>query len=89
MIEELDRMNSIISESLFGSKPDSGEETKQYKFNYGGYPALNQSDATNNDITVVFSPETVPDMLLDEKEIRQLILNLVRNGLEAMQQAEP
>ena len=24
-------------------------------------------------------------MLLDEKEIRQLILNLVRNGLEAMQ----
>jgi signal transduction histidine kinase len=26
----------------------------------------------------------IPDILLDEKEIRQLILNLVRNGLEAM-----
>ncbi len=25
-------------------------------------------------------------MLLDEKEIRQLVLNLVRNGLEAMHQ---
>lgn len=46
---------------------------------------LIQSDATNNGINVVFSPIAVPDLLLNEKEIRQLILNLVRNGLEAMQ----
>lgn len=26
----------------------------------------------------------IPDLLVDEKEIRQLLLNLVRNGLEAM-----
>jgi two-component system, sporulation sensor kinase E len=30
--------------------------------------------------------DEIPDMLLDEAEIRQLLLNLVRNGLEAMEQ---
>lgn len=33
---------------------------------------------------VVFNLGVVQELLLDEKEIRQLILNLVRNGLEAM-----
>jgi two-component system, sporulation sensor kinase E len=86
MIEELDRMNSIISEFLSLAQ-NRILEKKQNNINsiMEAILPLIQSDATNNDITVVFSPETVPDMLLDEKEIRQLILNLVRNGLEAMQ----
>ncbi len=86
MIEELDRMNSIISEFLSLAK-NRILEKKQNNINsiMEAILPLIQSDATNNDITVVFSPETVPDLLLDEKEIRQLILNLVRNGLEAMQ----
>ena len=86
MIEELDRMNSIISEFLSLAQ-NRILEKKQNNINsiMEAILPLIQSDATNNDITVVFSPETVPDMLLDEKEIRQLILNLVRNGLEALQ----
>jgi len=86
MIEELDRMNSIISEFLSLAQ-NRVLEKKQNNINsiMEAILPLIQSDATNNDITVVFSPEPVPDLLLDEKEIRQLILNLVRNGLEAMQ----
>jgi len=37
------------------------------------------------DKSIVLDLSEIPDLLLDEKEIRQLILNLVRNGLEAMQ----
>jgi signal transduction histidine kinase len=35
-------------------------------------------------LTIILEMEDLPEVLLDEREIRQLILNLVRNGLEAM-----
>lgn len=43
------------------------------------------ADARKSDKDVNIQLAEVPDLLLDEKEIRQLILNLVRNGLEAME----
>ena len=45
---------------------------------------LIQADAmlTNKQLSMDLAP--IPDLLLDSKEIRQLILNIVRNGLEAM-----
>lgn len=45
---------------------------------------LIQSDAQNNDILLTVELNNVPDLLLDIQEIRQLLLNLVRNGFEAM-----
>ncbi|KJS18308.1 MAG: hypothetical protein VR69_01020 [Peptococcaceae bacterium BRH_c4b] len=42
------------------------------------------SDAMNSSKDISFELEDVPDIMLNEKEIRQLILNLTRNGLEAM-----
>jgi len=86
MIEELDRINSIITEFLSLAQ-NKNLEKKQNNINsiIDAILPLIQSDATNNDITVIFRPETVLSLCLDEKEIRQLILNLVRNGLEAMQ----
>lgn len=47
------------------------------------YPLI-QADAVRMDHDIKLKLDRVPNLLLDEREIRQLILNLVRNGLEAM-----
>ncbi|MEG6585442.1 MASE3 domain-containing protein [Dendrosporobacter sp. 1207_IL3150] len=85
MIEELDRANSIISEFLSLAK------NKSVEMKYGNlnnvihslFPLL-QADAfcLGHDLQVHL--KEIPKIKFDEKEIRQLILNLVRNGLESM-----
>ncbi|MBC2724855.1 MAG: PAS domain-containing sensor histidine kinase, partial [Desulfosporosinus sp.] len=45
---------------------------------------LVQADAINNEKNVTAELSKVPDLMLDDKEMRQMILNLARNGLEAM-----
>lgn len=85
MIEELDRANNIIKEFLTLAKNKTSDKTKQ---------SLNQIIET---ILPLINAEAIlagkrvqhnllkcPDLSLDEKEIRQLFLNLALNGLEAM-----
>jgi signal transduction histidine kinase len=50
---------------------------------------LIQADVMVSDKFVKLELGKVPDLLLDEKEIRQLILNMFRNGLEAMPGGAP
>jgi len=45
---------------------------------------LLEAGAIVNDMTVISHLENIPNIMIDEKEIRQMILNLVRNGLDAM-----
>lgn len=86
MIEELDRANSIITEFLSLAN-DKRVEKKAANLNVllETFMPLIESDARESDKNVIFYPSPTPSLFLDEKEIRQLILNLVRNGLEAMQ----
>ena len=88
MIEELDRANSIISEFLSLAKNKSVDLKMQSINNIidALYPLL-QADAIINGKEIKLGLGEIPQLKLDEKEIRQLILNLVRNGLEAMPQA--
>jgi len=85
MIEELDRANSIITEFLSLAKNKTIELSK-YNLNtiVKALLPLIQSDAIKTDKHFKVDLEEIPVLLLDEKEIRQIILNLVRNGLEAM-----
>lgn len=85
MLEELERANGIISEflSLAGNKMANFQRININHIINSMYPLL-QADATVDDKQIRFIPGTIAEILLDEKEIRQLILNLVRNGLEAM-----
>lgn len=85
MIEELDRANSIISEflSLAGNRPVDLRPINLNSVVNTLLPLI-MADAANLDKNIKTELETIPSILLDEKEIRQLILNLVRNGLEAM-----
>jgi len=85
MIEELDRANSIITEFLSLAK-NKAVDLKLLSLNSiieSLYPLI-QADAIAQDKYVNLELSEIPPLLLDEKEIRQLILNLARNGLEAM-----
>lgn len=85
MIEELDRANSIISEFLSLAK-NKAVNLKAQNLNsiIEALSPLIIADAMVHDKFVKVELGNIPDILQDEKEIRQLILNLVRNGLEAM-----
>jgi PAS domain S-box-containing protein len=85
MIEELDRANSIIKEFLSFANNKSVDLLEQ---DLNGIivsmlPLL-EADAILTNKSVGAELAELPLLLLDEQEIRQLILNIVRNGLEAM-----
>lgn len=85
MIEELDRANSIVSDYLSLSK-HKAIELKIQNLNdiiKAVYPLI-QADVKKAGVKLVVETEKIPDLPLDEKEIRQLIFNLVRNSIEAM-----
>lgn len=85
MIGELDRANSIVTDYLSLSK-HKAIELKIQNLNdiiRAVFPLI-QADARKAMVKLVVETEKIPDLSLDEKEIRQLIFNLVRNGIEAM-----
>jgi len=85
MIEELDRANSIISDFLNLAR----DQTTDYKLTdisemVRSLSPLLTADALIQDKEIVLELEQVPDILGNKNELRQLLLNIVRNGLEAM-----
>ncbi len=85
MIEELDRANTIITEYLTLAKMKTIIK-KDLNLNdiIDAILPLIITNASNNDIYIEVEQNQIPNLLLDEKEIHQIILNLVSNGLEAM-----
>lgn len=86
MIEELDRANAIITEYLSMAKDKRVDLQSRYLDEEvkSLYPLL-QADANYQEKDVQLKLGKPPMPLIDAKEIRQLILNMARNGLEAMQ----
>ncbi|BBB90540.1 MAG TPA: ATP-binding protein [Methylomusa anaerophila] len=85
MIDEIDRANSIITDflSLAKNKTVTLEKHNLNSVIRSLLPLI-EADFLLGNKSVESSLEDIPALLLDEKEIRQLILNLARNGLEAM-----
>ena len=84
MIAELDRANYIITEFLSVAK-DKGitmEEHNLKRIIETILPLL-ESDALLGSKNIITDLQELPGLLLDENEMKQLILNLVRNALEA------
>lgn len=85
LINELDRTNGIIKEYLSLSQHRSVD--LQYislnEIIEALYPLI-KADANSTNKDILLSLDEIPSLYLDGREIRQLILNLVRNGLEAM-----
>lgn len=85
MIEELDRANLIISEFLSMAK-NKMAVLKEQNLNTiieNMFPLM-LANAIAQDKSLELDLGNIPLLLLDEKEIRQLLHNLVRNGLESM-----
>lgn len=85
MVEELDRANSIIEDflSLSRSRYYSQKWICINRLLVSFLPLL-QADATLQDKHIALELKEIPELYLDEKEFRQMVLNLARNGLEAM-----
>ncbi len=85
MIEEMDRANLIITEFLSLAK-DKMVDLQPRNINAiirQMWPLI-QAKAISKDQYIKLELDDLPDLLLDKKEIRQLIHNLVNNGMEAM-----
>ncbi len=86
MIEELDRANAIITEFLSLSK-NKRVDLKPGNLNgtiHALFPLL-QAEAFRLGFEIHIDNGDIPTMNYDDKEIRQLILNLARNAMEAME----
>jgi len=85
MLSELDRANSIITEylSLARNKPANLAEHNLSAILKVLQPLI-MAEAMDAGMDLSIETGDVPMLQLNENEIRQLILNLVKNGFEAM-----
>jgi signal transduction histidine kinase len=85
MLEELDRANTIIKEFLTLAKNKTSDKIEQSlnPIIEALFPLI-QAEALLAGKRIQLELETCPELYIDDKEIRQLILNLCLNGLEAM-----
>lgn len=85
MLEELDRANEIITEYLSLAKnKQSHQQPDQINRIIEMLLPLIQAEAVMSGKHVQFHFALCPVIQLDDKEMRQLILNMCMNGLEAM-----
>lgn len=85
MIEEIDRANNIISEFLSLAR-DKAVDAELHNLNNiidTVYPLI-LAQTLKEEKQLIFERGNILETKVDDKEIRQLILNLVRNSLEAM-----
>lgn len=84
LVEELDRANDIISDFLSLTKVQEKQLIRDNLLRVIGRMApLLENDAFIARKKLVLIKNPVADVLMDSKAIKQLILNLVRNALEA------
>ncbi len=87
MISELDRADSIITEFLSISKTRTTAFAPQNLNSIiEGILPFVQVEAICDKKSIKLELNKLPDLLLDHKEIHQVIHNLARNGFEAMAQ---
>ncbi|MBM4762923.1 response regulator [Bacillus sp. B15-48] len=89
MIEEIDRANSIITEFLsMGNTRTTNLEMLDLNSIITDIIPLLHANAFNQNKQIQLETSEIPRLRLNRNEIRQLILNLYRNGLEAMDEGE-
>ncbi len=85
LLDELDRANALITEYLSLSKNRlTDQQPRNLNTIVESLFPLILADAAITNHVVRLELGDLPELPLDEKEIRQLLLNFARNGLEAM-----
>ncbi|OLS36573.1 histidine kinase [Alkalihalophilus pseudofirmus] len=86
IIKEIDRVNSIIGELLQMANPKSG--TSKTETNIGevltDIHTLYEPEANEQGIKMRLQVEPLPTVYLDRSKLHQVVMNLVKNGLEAI-----
>lgn len=86
MIKELDRANAIITEFLsVGNTRTSDLQMSSLNSIINDLSPLIKIDTHNQGKKIEIETEELPDLLLNHNEIRQLIINIYRNGLDSME----
>jgi len=87
ILAELDRANAILTEylSLARDKRDVTLQWQNLNDILAALLPLMQADAKKEGKEVILEMGEIEDLLVDSRDIRQLVLNLSRNGLEAME----
>jgi signal transduction histidine kinase len=85
MIEELDRANEIITEYLGMAKDKIVNLQPQYldQVVKDIYPLI-EADANYKGMNIKLDLNKPPMPIIDKNEIRQMVLNMAQNGMEAM-----
>jgi PAS domain S-box-containing protein len=86
MLEEINRANGIITEFLTLAKNKSSDlQPRSLNAIVQSIFPLIQAEAVMNSKQALAELTPTPDLRLDEKEIRQMILNMALNGLDSME----
>ncbi|HOV80236.1 MAG TPA: MEDS domain-containing protein [Bacillota bacterium] len=85
MLEEIDRISGIINEFLSLARNRESDFTRENLNDIiNAILPLVRADAIKNDNNVTTELGNIPEISMISRDIRQLVLNLMRNGLEAM-----
>ncbi|AET68685.1 PAS domain S-box [Desulfosporosinus orientis DSM 765] len=87
MIDEIDRANAIITEflTLAKTKPNKPENRNLNDIIQKLYPLI-EADVFTQNKQINFRQAELPNIIIDENEISQMILNLTRNAMESMKE---
>lgn len=89
MTDELDRANAIITEFLYMAKNKKVDLVrKNLNDILQAILPLIKADALLDNKGVVLMLSEIPDVAVDEREIRQVIINFVRNALDVTSEGE-
>lgn len=89
-IDEIDRANQIIYEFLNASKtPPVKKEISDINTVIEDIVLLCQSEAILSNIVLTYEPaQDKINVMIDAKQIKQVLLNLIQNALQAIEEAE-
>ena len=86
MIQEIDRINTIVNDLLYLGKPKSIHFQKAKIEDIISYIiSLMQNMAIQKEVSIESNIEpSLPELECDENQIKQVLLNLIKNAIEAM-----